>query len=377
MDSGQIAELIRSFADTADQWMVGLFGLVQNGGMSFLIAALVLGAILGLIFGRRSGKAAARTEPLLLEKPRHEPMGSDMAEATGVNDSMLSVLRARLREWGTAPEDMEDHLYQFAQQYREMSAFLSARLSDPGIGAVADAAKATLDTGDVPGAVQLLMRTGEEQSGKGREARKQANEQLRSGGAAYILAGDLYLAQEAYSDAVGAYRDAIDVLPANAKRLLADCLSKHGTASYRAGNTETAEESFRHAVQVLEKSLGSEHEDVAAALNNLGLIHFQRDDLDGAEPLYQRALTIDEKALGENHATVATDLNNLALLYKKKGDLARAEPLMKRSIFIKERMLDPDDPSLMTGLRNYAALLRALDRGAEARILEVRAGAAA
>jgi len=287
------------------------------------------------------------------------------------------VLRARLREWGTAPEDMDDDLYQFAVQYRAMSASLSSRLSDPGIGETAANAKAMLDTGDVPGAIQYLTRTGETGAESGREARKQADEQLRAAAGAHVLAGDLYLAQEAWNDAVHAYRNAINVFPPTAKRLLADCLSKLGTASYRSGDMVAAEKAFHHAIQVLEKLLGPDHEDVAAQLNNLGLMFFQKDDMDTAEPLYRRALEIDEKALGKNHATVATDLNNLALLYKRKGDLAAAEPLMKRSIFIKERMLAGDDPSLITGLKNYAALLRALNRTAEARVLEARIGEAA
>ena len=38
-----------------------------------------------------------------------------------------------------------------------------------------------------------------------------------------------------------------------------------------------------------------------------------------AEPLYQRALTILEKSLGPEHPNVAAGLNNLAQLLKVRG----------------------------------------------------------
>jgi clan AA aspartic protease (TIGR02281 family) len=54
-----------------------------------------------------------------------------------------------------------------------------------------------------------------------------------------------------------------------------------------------------------------------------------------AEPLYRRSLEIMEKTLGPNHPDVATILNNLAELYREQGRYAEAEPLYRRSLEIR------------------------------------------
>ena len=53
-----------------------------------------------------------------------------------------------------------------------------------------------------------------------------------------------------------------------------------------------------------------------------------------AEPLYRRALAILEKSLGSDHPNVATALNNLALLLQATNRLAEAEPLYRRALEI-------------------------------------------
>lgn len=54
-----------------------------------------------------------------------------------------------------------------------------------------------------------------------------------------------------------------------------------------------------------------------------------------AEPLYRRSLEIMEKTLGPNHPDVASILNNLAELYTAQGRYADAEPLYRRSLEIR------------------------------------------
>ena len=54
------------------------------------------------------------------------------------------------------------------------------------------------------------------------------------------------------------------------------------------------------------KSLGPDHPDTAATLNNLAELYRAQRKYDEAEPLYQRALAIREKALGQDHPDTAT-----------------------------------------------------------------------
>src|SRR2546422_10812580 len=67
-----------------------------------------------------------------------------------------------------------------------------------------------------------------------------------------------------------------------------------------------------------------------------------------AMPLADHTLRIREKTLGPDHPDVAASLNNLALLYRTKGQYAQAEPLYQRSLAISEKALGPDHPSVAT-----------------------------
>jgi tetratricopeptide (TPR) repeat protein len=80
-----------------------------------------------------------------------------------------------------------------------------------------------------------------------------------------------------------------------------------------------------------------------------------------------------KKTLGPDHPNVAASLNNLASLYYAQGAYAKAEPLCRRSLALREKALGPDHPDVALSLENYAALLRKLDRTAEAETMEVRA----
>ena len=76
----------------------------------------------------------------------------------------------------------------------------------------------------------------------------------------------------------------------------------------------------------------------------------------------RRALAIDEASYGSDHPEVATALNNLAQLLKATNRLAEAEPLMRRvvEIFIAFGQQGFQHPNLEAGLGNYFSLLQAL-----------------
>ncbi len=60
----------------------------------------------------------------------------------------------------------------------------------------------------------------------------------------------------------------------------------------------------------------------------------------------RRALTISEKSLGTEHPNVATGLNNLATLLQNTNRLAEAEPLMRRALAINEKSLGTEHPTV-------------------------------
>jgi hypothetical protein len=66
-------------------------------------------------------------------------------------------------------------------------------------------------------------------------------------------------------------------------------------------------------------------------------------------------------------------LNNLAGLYESRRMPRQAEPLYRRSLEIHESVLGPGHPDVAVCLDNLADLLRKMDRGDEARVMEQRA----
>jgi CHAT domain-containing protein/Tfp pilus assembly protein PilF len=122
------------------------------------------------------------------------------------------------------------------------------------------------------------------------------------------------------------------------------------------GDYEMAELFYQRSLAIREKVLGPEHADVAGSLNNLGFLYSLRGDYVRAEPLYLRAVAIGEKVLGPEHPYVIGYLNNLAILYKARGDYPKAQPLYLRALAIREKALGPEHPEVAASLNNLADL---------------------
>ena len=126
-----------------------------------------------------------------------------------------------------------------------------------------------------------------------------------------------------------------------------------------------AEPLYRRALAINEVSIGTDHPEVDANLNNLALLLQDTNRLVEAEPLMRRALAIDEKSFGPEHPDTARALNNLAQLLRATGRLAEAEPLVRRGVAILvdfERKTGHSHPRRDGVFRNYTTLLRAMGK---------------
>src|SRR5215813_12332773 len=122
------------------------------------------------------------------------------------------------------------------------------------------------------------------------------------------------------------------------------------------GDYAQAEPLYRRALAIREKTLGAEDPLTATALNNLAVLYYKKGDYAQAEPLYRRALAIREKTLGAEHVTTAASLNNLAELYRNKGDYAQAEPLLRHVLAIYEKKIGAEHPVTATAINNLAGI---------------------
>ena len=126
--------------------------------------------------------------------------------------------------------------------------------------------------------------------------------------AAYQL-GNLDLQGMNYEGAERYYQQAVDLKPDN---LL--YLDAAGFVARERGQYAKAASFCQRALVLREKTLGSDHLDVAKSLNNLALVYYAQGQQEKAEPLYQRKLAILEKIYGPEHSEVTRNVKNLEAL---------------------------------------------------------------
>ncbi len=117
-----------------------------------------------------------------------------------------------------------------------------------------------------------------------------------------------------------------------------------------------AEPLSQRAIVICERTLGPDHPDVAANLNNLAGLYRGQGKYAEAEPLYQRALTIYEQQLGTEHPDTARCLNNLAEFYSTQGKYEQAGSLMQQALAIRKRHLEANHPDIAQSLNNLAGI---------------------
>lgn len=135
----------------------------------------------------------------------------------------------------------------------------------------------------------------------------------------------------------------------------------HGRASY-----VEAHKMFERALKVRERSLGRNHEETAATLNDFGLLFRRRGDNAKARKLYERALKIRIRQSGPAHAKTAETLNNLAVVDWAEGQFARSVRRYRRVLTIKKRVLGGSHPDTARTMNNLAVALHDQGKLAEA-----------
>ncbi len=153
----------------------------------------------------------------------------------------------------------------------------------------------------------------------------------------------------------------------------AKLLCMAGLFLYQRGRYEESEPLLERSLRIYEETLGNEHPDVAAVLNNLAELYRNQGKLSQAQPLFERALRIYEKAFGDEHPYVAAALNSLANLYHGQGKLSDAEPLYERSLRIREEVHGDEHHHVAQSLNNLADLYRNQGKLSQAQPLFERA----
>ena len=199
----------------------------------------------------------------------------------------------------------------------------------------------------------------------------QSYERCLEAAAAALASGDRSTAERALRAAIRAIegRD-------GSQLELASTLIRLGTLKQEMGVFSEAEETFRRALNIAERSLGADDLGLVPALTGLGASRILRGAPEEAQPVISRAISISETQLGADHPDLVILLNDLARLYLKQSAFAFAEPLLLRLLAVK-RSKGEDHPEVATVLASLAAVHQALGRHEQAeqlwrRVLAIR-----
>jgi tetratricopeptide (TPR) repeat protein len=148
-------------------------------------------------------------------------------------------------------------------------------------------------------------------------------------------------------------------------------LAKVYAATGKAGD---AERLYRRALAIYEKLFAPDDIRVAAVLDSLGHVEMAtKKDSGQAAAYFSRALEIREKFLGREHEDVLLSVTNLASAFAARGEAAKVEPLLRYVVETREKTLPAGDPKLVASLHGYACFLRRTGRAGEAAKVEERA----
>ena len=156
----------------------------------------------------------------------------------------------------------------------------------------------------------------------------------------------------------------------------AAALLRMGAVKQDAGAYSEAEELFRRALEIGERSVGADNPSLIPALTSLASARVMCGKLNDAQQLAVRAVAISERGPAEHEPDVAILINDLARLCLKQSAHAVAEPLLLRLLEMK-RSKGEDHPEVGTVLASLATVQHALGRHESAeqlwrRVLEIR-----
>lgn len=112
-----------------------------------------------------------------------------------------------------------------------------------------------------------------------------------------------------------------------------------------------AEPFMRRALGIMTREHGTFHNDTAGIIHDLGLLLMRNDDYEGAEPLLRQALAIFEESHEPTATGIATATHTLGNLLLLKGDFEGAQVLMHEALQAREEILGSDHPDTAMSVR--------------------------
>jgi tetratricopeptide (TPR) repeat protein len=207
------------------------------------------------------------------------------------------------------------------------------------------------------------------------DAKKSGIEDERLSEAAAELAG-AYIFLDRYADAEPLLHESIEL-----DRFLFGGESlgaaRHSVALAKLylsqGKVAEGEDLLLRVRPILEQGYGPESPQIAALLNQLGLVNDMRDRQPQAMAMYRKAIAIYEKQPPEQRSLLSIVISNLVAVLIDQGQPEEALPLAQKAVAASEQNFGPDHPYTARALHNLGTVLQAQGKTDEAQRLYERA----
>jgi tetratricopeptide (TPR) repeat protein len=142
-------------------------------------------------------------------------------------------------------------------------------------------------------------------------------------------------------------------------------LALRGAALRVLARYEEAERDLTAAVAVAEEVFGAEDDQVAAALNELGILYKYSGNFGEAHAAYARAIAIQRRNGTDESMLCATLWHNLGGVFHAEGRYEEAEAPARRAWTMRMRTLGADHPDTVADYAALAGILDGLERWSE------------
>lgn len=165
--------------------------------------------------------------------------------------------------------------------------------------------------------------------------------------------------QGRFAEAEGLRRRALAIHRGEGERNIDAASSAAGLAGnlLAQGKSSEAETLLRQAIDILRVRLGKDHQAMATAYSQLGVLFAKTGRDASAKRAFDRALKIDLGVLGPMAPRTAADYYNLAAISDRMGDRVKAEAAGRRALGIRRAILAPSHPDLANSLRLLGEIL--------------------
>jgi tetratricopeptide (TPR) repeat protein len=199
-------------------------------------------------------------------------------------------------------------------------------------------------------------------------------------GSIYRLLGQAKMDQAEFNEAITIYKKSINIYEKTLSSNHPDLATSYnniGMLYHSIGEYSEALPYHEKALAIRQQSLTPNHSDLATSYNNIGLVFYSISEYSKAISSHEKALEIRQQSLPPNHPDLAMSYNNIGLVYNRTGDYSKALSYYEKALEIRQQSLPSNHPLLATSYNSIGLVFYSMGEYSKAasyheKALEIR-----